>query len=176
MDPSLTEFGYAVICENLDSLDSNGQNFFIQEMDSIKTNKSEKVKQKLKKNTNDTTDRLIYIASILSKLIKDYDIKFADFEIPVGSKSAIAGNALAGVRGLVVGICTALSLEIKTIEAREVKILLTGNRDAEKQEILNYVEDRVPTFLKHATKYTKAKKFACADAVAVYLAIQKQTN
>jgi Holliday junction resolvasome RuvABC endonuclease subunit len=167
MDPSLTEFGYAII---------DPTSKIVIEMDSIKTSKSEDVKKKLKKNTDDTTDRLKQIASVLTEKIKYYDIKIADFEIPVGSKSAIAGIALAGIRGLVVGVCVALQLEINTISAREVKLLLTGNRDASKEEILDKVIELIPTFTSKSVKYTKARKFACADAIAVYLAIQKQTN
>ena len=152
MDPSLTAFGWAIV---------NGDEYI--EGGCIKTKPSKKDADHL-----DIIFRGSYIAMTLKKLIEEHKPDEAEFEIPVGSKSSKALRALAMVEGIVISALTQHKIPFKAIMARNVKLALTGKRNAEKEEILEVVKQHFPIDL----TLTKVELFAISDALAVHLALK----
>lgn len=152
LDPSLRAFGWAIVSANK-----------IIACGCIKTAKSSK------RVTDSDTDRLEFISKELADQILKYNPTKIVFEHAAGSKSSRANQALAFVKGLVIGLAVAYNIPFQTVTAKEVKKGLTSNRNAEKDELQKIVIEKYPDFNEKTLKFSKEKKFAVSDAIAVYL-------
>jgi len=161
-DPSLREFGWGVV-----------EDAVILESGCIKTETS-KDKKTLKQD--DTTRRVGLIARELLEIIDKYQITECRYEIPVGSKSASAVKALALIQGLMIGLLTSKNVEFSIISPRKVKLLLTGNNDAEKEDVLEVVKNHYTNFSSTTKGFPKYKLHAISDALAVGIAIDRQNK
>ena len=158
LDPSLTCYGYAVIIDNV-----------LKECGSIKT---QPIKGKLL-SVGDTL-RLDFLSKTLITLVTKYKIDEILFEEPAGSKSSRAGVALGMTKGLTIGIANGMGLSYRSMRAREIKELVTGDSTAEKDEIIKIVKQKFPNFTKLIKGYNQLQIEAAADAVGVYLALTKK--
>lgn len=158
IDPSLRALGYSVIdCATSDILDAG-------------CIRSKPIKGMLR-TVCDTKD-IANISDILSGLIDRYKVNSIVFEDPVGSKSSTANKALSLSKGAIIGVACAKGVPVRGIQARNIKMSLTGNRSAEKEDILKAVTKNMPG-ISTFTHLSKIELYAISDSVAIYVAIAK---
>lgn len=154
-DPSLKGWGIAVGTLDLDT------GIMTDVVLSVVDSEPPKTKQ-VRQNSKD-----LYTATKLAEAslnaIKDAKAVFV--EIPVGSQSARA-MASYGVCVGVLGALNALNTSVIEVTATEVKVALTQNKNATKQEMIKAAVDLYPeaNFPKHNGKIT-AKAEHVADAL-----------
>lgn len=155
LDPSLRAYGWAII-----------QDDKVLECGCIIT---DSIKGEIQ--TNSDTLRLVVIAQELHRIIEKYkaELELIVFENPVGSKSSRANQSLSYVKGITVAAATFSCIPFKTIRAKTVKKELTGESDADKQTIYEEVLIKYPEVEQLTKGWSKAKKFAATDAVAVFM-------
>jgi len=159
LDPSLRASGWAVIDEKLNKVVDCGY---------IKT----KPLGKPVHETDVTT--LDEIGTELVRLIKLYKPTQIIFENPVGSRSARSGQALALVKGLVIGISMGAKIPYEWVTAKEAKKALTKDRNAEKEDVFKVVCKSFKGFKTKTKLFNNEKRLAASDAVATYLAFHKR--
>lgn len=160
MDPSLTGFGYGVL--------SPHKKPKLLEAGCIKT----KPDPDLSFQFSDIC-RIGTIISKVKELILTYNIGFVCFEIPIGSKSNRASVALALVEGSLLGLFLSLGVEFHPYPPSVVKEALTGDRCAEKCELLVIVEREIAGFSGYVHGWSIDDIYAASDAVSVYLTHRK---
>jgi len=109
------------------------------------------------------------ILKVLEEVTNKHKITAIVFENPVGSRSARSSQALAYVKGLVIGFTITKKLKLHWVTAREAKKALTNDRDALKEEVFKKIIKEFPTFKTEASKLPKYVRHAVSDALAVYL-------
>jgi Holliday junction resolvasome RuvABC endonuclease subunit len=150
LDPSLTAFGWAILDKS--KYVAGG---------CIKTKKEKGLVVRSDHN------RLKQILLVLISLRDQYKLTEVYYEVPGGSKGFRCAQALAAVRGVVLGFCVASGLKYHEVRVGDLREALLGNKNATKDEILVYVKQKIPTF---TTKtMDEATIYAVSDALAVYL-------
>lgn len=149
LDPSLSATGWAVF-------DLKGKLFA---KGVIKTNS----KSKLKYVRN--AERTRQLAISVSSLIVNHHVTQIYTEVPVGSKSATAVQALALAQGTVMTVATLEKIPIYGCMARTAKKFLTDDANASKDQMVEAAVTLYPEVGRIKTKYEKE---AVADAVGVY--------
>lgn len=151
LDPSLTAFGWVVMCQQE-----------IIESGVIKTIPSNK-KQNIRKG-DDRCRRITEINSALLQVIKKHDIKFIVSEQPHGSQSAVSAIMIGIVLGLVQTLADLTEIPIEWYLEGECKRNLLGKNSASKQEIIE-ASRRLFRYRLTGIKYVDE---AVCDALAVY--------
>jgi len=158
MDPSLTHWGLASVMLNL----STG----IPTIPTLKLVEPKELEGKnIRVNSNDL-HRAEQLATAVFEETKDSKVIFV--EVPVGSQSA---RAMASY-GVCIGILASLRSQGKQIiqvTATESKLALTGNRNATKQQMIDYAWENYPTAnwdLDSKTGKPLKKSEHVADAIA----------
>lgn len=154
LDPSLRAFGWAVIDTTQNDILACG---CIQS------------KKGLVANAEADIIDLAFIAKELKSVIKSWACKKILFESAVGSKSSRANQSLSYVKGLVITAAVFSGLEYTAVTAKSVKLKLTGNADASKDEILKKVSNSLISFDNLVKDWPKFKIYAASDAAAVWL-------
>lgn len=150
LDPSFTAFGWAVLSGN--KYIAGG---------CIRTKKEPGL------IVNSDHNRLQCIVSELRRIVALYSISAVYYEVPGGSKGFRCAQALASVRGAVLGFCVALGLPHFEVRVLDLRKNLTGDPHADKETILKVVQQKVPTF--NNKDMRDDELFAISDAIAVYL-------
>ena len=169
MDPSMCSSGWAIF-------ETNSNQTTLLACGCIRTDPPKRIKDKNGKTKKDpsisiteySTDRLEIIADNLIAIIDLWGVNQVVFENPAGSKSSVAAAALASVKGIVIGTCKGKGIPARPIRALEVKKLLTGDRNAEKDIIEKEVVKTFPNFLDMIPK-NKRDREAASDAIAVFM-------
>lgn len=121
------------------------------------------------------------IASGIIRLVNAYNITLINSEIPLGSQSANAAKGLGISKGIVATICAVSGIKRMYINPLKVKMILCGNRYAEKAQIIGVVENYFDELKSSEKRKSKGGKFtlfheAICDAIAVTLALSKISN
>lgn len=85
----------------------------------------------------------------------------------IGSKSATANRLLNFLKGSIMGLCQARKIRLETVSAADAKFHTTGDRKADKKQIINSVHARFPQ-LKNK-KMNKMDQEGVCDAIALYI-------
>lgn len=157
-DPSLAEFGLAII-------DRNDGNAIHGEC--IKT------KKQGDSVTTDRARRFEKIAQRLNEVITEYNINKWVSEIPHGSQSASSAWALGGVCGVCASTSTHLKLNIEWISQFKIKQELFDTRSVEKEKMVTEMKNRYNTDVFGEFKYEQQ---AISDSLGVWEAYQSINN
>lgn len=153
LDPSLRNF--AIVKGDL-NIDTNEFNPTFAELVETSTTKTKRVR----KNSDDL-ERARSISAALRNYTDEATIIFA--EIPVGSQSS---RAMASY-GISIGIISALARPLIQVTPSEVKIAATGDKNATKDEMIQWAYAMYPdlNWLKRGGKLL-AKNEHIADSIA----------
>lgn len=155
LDPSLRAFGWAVI-EDDDFIDGG-----------CIVTKSDKGKS----ITQSDLDSLTIITNELQLVINKFKCDVVYFEIPIGSKSNRASQALNSVKGVVIATCILSKIKFFPVSAKKVKNQLTNDNNASKEDILKKVSQNFKSFDKKTKDLPKFKLYAVSDAAAIFLGL-----
>jgi len=157
-DPSLTAFGWAVICNN-------------QPIDfgCIKTEPSGKM-LRIRKG-DDRVRRISEISQRIKEVIQKYKIVLIVSEQPHGSQSAVAATSLGLVTGAVQAISDFTNIPIEWFNEADCKKNLLHKAAASKKETINAINAL------YTVKWTGVgyKDEAIADSIAVYHVARKKS-
>jgi Holliday junction resolvasome RuvABC endonuclease subunit len=153
VDPSLSNFGFAI-----GSYDLKSDSLAVSEIKLVRTAPG-KVKG-VRKNSDDL-QRARAIFDEFEDIFHGASMAFV--EIPVGSQSA---RAMASY-GICVGLLASIDVPLIQVTPFEVKLAATGNKNATKDEMIQYAASEYPNlpWAIHAGKLA-AKNEHCADACA----------
>lgn len=151
IDPSLTAFGYSIICNDK-----------VLTCGCIKTVPSTK-KLRIRKS-DDRMNRISDINQTLIAIIKEYPINFIVAELPHGSQNANAAISLGLVSGSIQGMSDFLNIGLEWYSEGDCKKALLGKHTATKEETIIAISRKY----KIAWPSTKYKQEAIADSIAVY--------
>lgn len=84
-----------------------------------------------------------------------------------GNSSAVTQSRLGRIFGVVHGLALAHRLPLHEVGAQELKLRLTGNRSAEKHEVLRAMLGHWPTLAEPLERVEKAARDNVTDAAAV---------
>lgn len=91
--------------------------------------------------SDERADRCAAMVGCLMNLIFKYKVQGVIGELPSGSKNARAANLLGWAGALVVATCRILDLPAEWVSQNDVKIAVTGRRNATKPEIMDLVAE-----------------------------------
>ena len=130
IDPSLRNFGIAYGWIDLDSMEFG--------VDKLNLTTTEKAKTKTTRKNCDDLDR----ARILYEALKDAEkeARIAFVEMPVGSQSASAMLSYA----VCIAMIATLDIPVIQLTPREVKEASVGDKNATKQEMIDWASTRFP--------------------------------
>ena len=153
-DPSLTAWGWAVLTESSKIL----------YMGCIKTASNHK-KLRIRKG-DDTISRITEITETILSVIRTYKIKYIVSELPHGSQSSAAADAIGIVKGIMQSIAICNDIGIEWYSEGDSKLALLKKCSGEKIETMMAIDKHydVPT-----TKGTK--KNAKGQIVALWTGI-----
>lgn len=129
-DPSITAWGWAVVNNNSDVLDYG----------CIKTISNHK-KLRIRKG-DDSISRITEIVEALLSVIKTYDIKYIVSELPHGSQSAAAADAIGIVKGIMQSIAVTTNIGIEWYSEGDSKKALLGKLSGEKIETIMAIDKK----------------------------------
>lgn len=154
LDPSLRNFGFAI-----GEVDVVTHKLTITDIDLCETEKGSNGKT-IRVNSDDLTRARMIYGALLKNLI-GVSVVFA--EIPVGSQSASAMKSY----GVCVALIATINIPVVQLNPTEVKLAATGNKNATKQEMIDWATGRYPNlaWYKGRGGYG-AKNEHLADAVA----------
>lgn len=137
IDPSFNNTGYTVFSLNPDD------SFSLVDNGIIKTEKSDK---KLKiRSADDTVRRIQFIIRELLGLIKTHDVKALIAELPHGgAKSASAAKGMAIAQAICATLAEFTGLPAEWVTPTEVKVALTGNKVASKEDCMGAADELYP--------------------------------
>ena len=157
LDPSLTAFGWAVMCKNK-VIDSG----------CIKTATDGK-KSRIRKSDS-RMQRVSFICNELTDIIEKYAVRCVLSELPHGSQSAVAAIALGLVSGAVQGICDAKRLSLEWYSEGDSKKASLGKISAGKDEMIEAMKKIYGDTWIVKAKYVNE---AVADSISVYNCARK---
>jgi Holliday junction resolvasome RuvABC endonuclease subunit len=158
-DPSLTAFGIAVI----ENGDLSSYDCVVTKTETHRSKGAEEI------------IRLRRIAKALRESIGDERPCMVLFEDPSGSKSAVATRSLGLVKGLVIGVCTALGVDFIGIPVGVVKRTMLGRLVNDKQAMWEAVSvGFAGSGLDPVGQLPDYKRFAISDSLAVYMTAAKK--
>jgi len=123
-DPSITAWGWAVLDQKSKILDCG----------CIKTASNHK-KLRIRKG-DDSISRITVLVESLLSVIKTYNIKFIVSELPHGSQSAVAADAIGIVKGIMQTISICSGIGIEWYSEGDSKKALLGKLSGEKIETI----------------------------------------
>lgn len=129
-DPSITAWGWAVLTNSSYILDSG----------CIKTESNHK-KLRIRKG-DDTISRITLIVESLISVIKTYNIKYIVAELPHGSQSAVAADAIGIVKGIMQTIAVSFDIGIEWYSEGDSKKALLGKLSATKMETMVAIDKK----------------------------------
>lgn len=155
-DPSLTEWGYAVVDIKKDF------RLPIITAGCIKT-KAENKKRRIRKGDDDCR-RVREIVVQLSCIIKQHNVQYIVSELPHGSQVASGAKMIGVTIGVLESLSDALEISLEWYSEADAKKALLEKRSATKRETINAITEiyEVPWT---GVKY---KDEAMADAMAIY--------
>lgn len=134
LDGSLANFGIAVATLDTDT------NEIIEVKDLILS--KSKPNKKLKRAEDDFA-RFNQHWDCIRNTATKYDVKVMYGEIPSGAQDARAAFAFGGITAMLGGL--ALDYDLTTVTPAEVKVAATGDRHADKEDIIEEMHSRFPT-------------------------------
>lgn len=155
MDPSLRAFGWGILLINTKITLKTGGVFKTKPVKGLKSQSD--------------IENILAIVSFIKALIKTHKIKIAHFEIPFGSKSSRAAQALSLVEGAVLATLVTQGTEIHPWLPQEIKQSLTGNPYAEKEDVLTQVRQQIQDFDKITAGFSQDDTLAVSDACGAFL-------
>lgn len=124
LDPGFSNYGYSIF-------NSRGE---VIDLGTIQTKKST---TRLLRVADDDVQRITYITSKLSDMIKQYSIQGVLAELPPSnSQSASAAKGLAIAVALTVALFTELRIPVEWATPNEVKQAMTGKKNASKEDMM----------------------------------------
>lgn len=143
----------------------------------IKTEKSSK-KRGLRVADDDSERIRVIVAGIdeiYSKYASSNDI-FIAVEIPTGGAQGARANRTMGIiTGAIVAFITLRNVPVEYITPNEVKLAVTGRRNASKEEIMNKIRLMLDNHKENLPK-SKAEFEHIADSVGVVLHVRKNSQ
>lgn len=128
VDPSITAYGWAILSSDSRILDSG----------CIKTASNHK-KLRIRKG-DDSISRITEISEVLISAIKTYNIKYIVAELPHGSQSAVAADAIGIVKGITQAIAVCLNIGIEWYSEGDSKKALLGKLSGSKMETMYAID------------------------------------
>lgn len=159
-DPSMTAWGWAVVSYQGEIIETG----------CIKT-ETEGKKRRIRKS-DETSQRISEINTVLLGLIKKHNVNFILSEAPHGSQNASAAVMIGAVAAIVQTIADCFNLAVEFYSEQDSKKCLLGKKSATKQETIDAIADL------YDVPWTgvKYKDEAVADAIAVYHVASKQST
>lgn len=152
LDPSFSATGWAVV-------EITDVKFKVIAVGCIKTSSKEK------KKTFKFIEKTRQLVTGIKNVLLDYpEVTEIISEIPVGSQSSSAIQALAACHGIVSSVAVLNNLDVKWVSAKDVKEYVVGDRNAEKHQVEQAVLTKLPQCLDNI-KHKYARE-AIADALA----------
>lgn len=134
LDGSLANFGIAVAVVDLDTKT-------IIEVKDLVLSKTAK-NAKLKRATDDFT-RFQQHWNIVKEVADKYNVNIMYGEIPSGAQDARASFAFGGVTAMLAGLGT--YYQVGVVTPAEVKVAATGNKHADKEDVIAAMHKAFPT-------------------------------
>lgn len=156
LDGSLQNFGLAVVTVDNDSRDI----VKVENLVLSKTGKDGKAKR-----ADDDFARFSQHWTEINAIIKQYDINIIFGEIPSGSRDVRAAFAFGGVTAMLAGL--GQKYTVKTVTPSEVKVAATGNRHADKEDVIVAMHKLYPDAPWITSK--RSNKMDIATAKGLYL-------
>lgn len=159
IDPSLANMGIVK-----GSINIVGGKTLI-ELDSYELITTKKSQVKTIRASSDTIDRCAYLHKNLTRVIEEFqpDVCFA--ETPSGSQS-YSGALSFAISCFLISLCNPPAIQVTPTE---VKKFTVGSKTASKKEIINYIGEKYPGFLKKKKdgSYLEGEMEHIADAVCI---------
>jgi len=81
--------------------------------------------------------KCLFTTTTLNRVIQEHDIKLICFELPTGgAKNANAMKGMALATGIIAGLAAGTGLNVLWATPKEVKAVLTGDKEAKKLDIM----------------------------------------
>lgn len=158
LDPSLTAFGWSVVSD-----------FRVLARGCIRTEKLVK-KLKIRKGDDDVR-RISEINTKLKEIIEQYRIVFIVSELPHGSQSSSAANALGMVKGELQTISDFMNIGLEWYSEAEAKKAVLGKHASTKTEMIESI-NKLFEVNWEGIKYVDE---AVADSLAIYYVASQQS-
>lgn len=159
MDPSLTGFGFAVVCKKK-----------VLFSGCIKTKPNHK-KLRIRVG-DDRTRRVSEINNILKDVIKKYKIAYLVSELPHGSQSASSAVSLGLMTAIVQSMSDYLGIGLEWYSEGDAKKAALGKQSSTKKEMIDKMSEKY----KAAWPSAKYKKEAIADALAIHYVANRNSH
>ena len=159
MDPSLTAFGFAVVCKN--------KVLFSGCIKTVPNHKKLRIRV-----GDDRASRVSEINHILKDTIKKYKIAYLVAELPHGSQNDKAAVSLGLMTGIVQSISDYLDMGLEWWREGDDKKAALGKQSATKQEMIDKMTEKYRVEWPNA----KYKKEAIADALAIHYVANRNSH
>lgn len=170
LDPSLNAFGWAIIDEQNHKIINCGCIAY----PASKKTKISAMKDKVIGKYDQDTEIVGSIFRKIDDLIKTHKVGAIYTEVPIGSQSSRAAEALSMVKGLVICVANNNRCSLCPISPSKIKQFLSLDKNADKEVIYKIVLEKMPSFaLFYPNLMNKTTRHAISDALSVYLSTLK---